>query len=320
MIKKDIIKNSGIRLFSWMLVTVFLFLTISDIYIKNYGNVSENKPTEEFIREAEAAGYIYSKSENTIRLMTYNLLADSIGFDGIDVKYRAGGVCTVVEKLNSDVICFQEMSRKWFATVKNNTDYKFINFFRTMLFGSMTTLAYNNKKLDLLFSGEKTFSNGGDSRLRRMVWAIFSCKNNGGIFAVVNVHFDLVKKADDYENNSLQLSQMLETTSFIKEIQVQLKCPVFIMGDFNVKESTDEKVSAVYEILNSYFYDAKNKTSVISEGNSPQTVTSKNDHVFFLGDVYIEQYCVLSNESFKALSDHFPLFVDVRLKTETKVK
>lgn len=315
MINKDLIVNRLIKIASWLLVGSFLFLTATDIYIKNYGDISANQPTDEFIQEVEAVGYIYKRDEADIRLLTYNLLSDSLGFEGTDASERAGGVCSIIEELSPDVICFQEMSRKWFASVKNNTNYKFINFFRTAVFGAMTTMAYNNKKVDLLFSGEKTFSVGGDSRLRRMVWGIFSNKLNGKPFAVVNIHFDLSKKNEAaIFDDSLQMSQALETTRFVRDVIDTMKCPVFILGDFNVKQSTREKISPVYEILDSVFYNAKKYAKSVSEGSLSQSVTSKNDHVFYYGNVSIERYCLLSNESFEYLSDHYPIFVDVRLK------
>ncbi len=315
MIKKDLIVKRFIKLLSWLLVGSFLFLTATDMYIKNYGDISGNLPSESFIRETEAVGYIYKKEEDSVRLMTYNLLSDSLGFAGTDASERAGGVCKILESLSPDIIGFQEMSRKWFVAVKSNTDYKFIDFFRTTLFGTMTTLAFDSKRVDLLFSGEKTFSVGGDSRLRRMVWGVFSNKKDGKIFGVVNIHFDLSKKNQFSSfDDSLQMSQALETTRFVKEVIDTLKCPVFILGDFNVKQSTVEKISPVYEILDSVFYNAKKFAQSVSVGSSPQSVTSKNDHVFYFGNVSIERYCVLSNESYETLSDHYPIFVDVNLK------
>lgn len=315
MIKNNLILKRLIKLLSWLLVCIFLFLTATDMYIKNYGDISGKLLTESFIRETEAIGYIYKKEDASVRLMTYNLLSDSLGFAGTDAGERAGGVCEILESLSPDVIGFQEMSRKWFATIKSNTNYKFIHFFRTTLFGTMTTLAFNSKRVDLLFSGEKTFSVGGDSRLRRMVWGVFSNKIDGKIFAVVNIHFDLSKKnGTSVLDDSFQMSQALETTRFVKEVIDALKCPVFILGDFNVKQSTIEKVSPVYEILDSVFYNAKKFAQNVSVGNMPQSVTSKNDHVFYFGNVLIEKYCLLSNENYDSLSDHYPIFVDVEFQ------
>lgn len=315
MIKKDLIANRLIKLFSWLLVGCFLIITATDIYIKNYGDISKNLPSEDFIREVEAVGYTYMRGEDCVRLMTYNLLSDSLGFSGSDAVERAGGACEILKELSPDVICFQEMSRKWFATIKNNTQYKFINFFRTTVLGNMTTMAYNKIALELLFSGEQTFSVGGDSRLRRMVWAVFSNKNDGKIFAVVNIHFDLLKRSGVGEtDDSMQMSQALETTLFVKKVIDKLKCPVFILGDFNVKESTTEKNSPVYEILESAFYNAKTYAKSVSEGSRPKSSTYKNDHIFYYGNVSIERYCLLSNESFEGLSDHYPLFTDIKFE------
>ena len=317
MIKKDLIINRLIGLFSWLLVCCFLFITATDVYIKNYGDISERLPTADFIREVEAVGYIYRRDEGYIRLMTYNLLSDSLGFSGTDAGGRAGGVCVILDESEPDVICFQEMSRKWFATVKSNTQYKFINFFRTAVLGTMTTIAYNSKTLELLFSGEQTFSVGGDSRLRRMVWGVFSDKKNGKIFAVVNVHFDLSKRSESgISDDSIQLSQALETVGLVKEVIEKLKCPIFILGDFNAKEGTTARNSPVYELLEAAFYNAEHQAKCVSEGSAPRSATYKNDHIFYYGNVSVERYCLLSNEAFSTLSDHYPIFVDVRLASE----
>lgn len=315
MIKRDLVLKIIIKLLSWLLVGSFLFITATDMYIKNYGDVSGKLPAESFIRETEAIGYIYKKEDSSVRLMTYNLLSDSFGFSGTDASERAGGVCKILESLSPDVIGFQEMSRKWFASIKSNTGYKFINFYRTTLFGTMTTLAFNSKRVDLLFSGEKTFSIGGDSRLRRMVWGVFSNKKDGKVFAVVNIHYDLSKKTDaSVFDDSFQMSQALETIAFVKDLVDKMNCPVFILGDFNVKESTSEKNSPVYEILDSAFYNGKKYAQTVSSGAIPQSSTYKNDHIFYYGNVSVRRYCLLSNEAFSELSDHFPVFVDVETK------
>lgn len=307
MIKNNIYKAIAIA------VTIILFLlTGADMYLKTYGDISVYSAPEEITREIDALSGFYKKEEKRIRLMTYNLLSDSIGFEGSPAETRAEGVCRIINGISPDVCGFQEMSRKWFACIYNNTDYKFIYPIRSALFPTMTTLAYNPEAVTLVAFGEQVFKNGSSSPLRRMVWGVFCYKKTDEVFAVVNTHFSL---SDTFtSDNTTPLTQALELITLCKDLKALFNCPVFPIGDFNTHKATKEKPSPIYDILTTAFQNTSALSKSTSHGEATNKKTLFIDHIFLFGDSDIVNHITLSQLSFRALSDHYPIFCDISIQ------
>lgn len=281
------------------------------MYLKTYGDISQYPATQEEVTEINTLSNYYKKGSTQIRLMTYNILADSIGFEGSPAQNRADSVCKILEGISPDVCGLQETSRKWFACIFNNTDYKFIHPVRSALLDTMTTLIYNPKTLSLIAFGEQVFQSGNNSRLRRMVWGVFRHKETNKIFAVVNTHFSL---SDSYfYDNTTPLTQALELINLCKELKNLFKCAVFPLGDFNAKRSTTATASPIYEILITAFQNTESIAESVSYGENTNSKTLFIDHIFSFGDARVTQHITLSQNKFKDLSDHFPIFCDITL-------
>ena len=307
MIKNNIFKAIAI------LTTILFFLrTAADMYLKTSGDISQYPATTQQTTEIERLSGFYKKEENHIRLMTYNILADSIGFEGTPARTRADGVCKIINGISPDVCGFQEMSRKWFACVYNNTDYKFIHPIRSAIFATMTTLAYNPKTVSLIAFGEQVFKNGSNSALRRMVWGVFRHKNTDKIFAVVNTHFSL--SDSNFTDNTTPLTQALELITLSKELKNLFNCPVFPLGDFNAHRTTKTTPSPIYDILVTAFINTTKLTKTTSHGENTNKKTLFIDHIFAFGDVNITHHATLSQVSLKELSDHYPIFCDISIQ------
>ncbi len=248
------------------------------------------------------------KSQKHIRIMSYNLLADSLGFEGTDAHIRADGVCNLLNELSPDVIGLQETSRNWHTCIQKKTDYSFISPVRTELFGTMTSVIYNENTLTLLKSGEKVFNYGYDSRLRRMVWGIFKHNENSKIFAVINTHFSLSNN-----NITTPMNQASELLEFGEKLREEYNCPVFFIGDFNARERNRNTniSSSVYETLCTTLNDAKTEAQSVASGVNQSIYASSNDHIFIKGNAEIKKYVILSQNEFANLSDHYPIFVDI---------
>ena len=307
MIKQNLFKLTAI-----ITTILFFLLTSADMYLKTYGDISQYPASIEQTTEIEKLSEIYKKEETEIRIMTYNLLADTLSFEGTPAQYRADGVCKILNGISPDVCGFQEMSRKWFACVYNNTDYKFIHSIRSAAFSTMTTLAYNPKTVNLVAFGEQVFKNGNNSALRRMVWGVFRHVKTDKIFAVVNTHFSL--SGADFTDNTIPLTQALEMITLCKELKNLFNCPVFPLGDFNAHKSTKKTPSPIYDILVTAFKNTTDLAKTLSHGENTNNKTLFIDHVFSFGDVKILRHITLSQSSFKQLSDHYPLFCDISLK------
>lgn len=307
MIKQNLFKLTAI-----ITTILFFLLTGADMYLKTYGDISQFPATQEQISEIEKLSEIYKKDESTIRLMTYNLLADSIGFEGSPAENRADAVCEIIKGIAPDVCGFQEMSRKWFACIFNNTDYKFIHPVRSVVFQAMTTLAYNPKAVSLIAFGEQVFKNGSNSPLRRMVWGVFRHKKTDEIFAVVNTHFSLSNSP--YNDNTTPLTQALELITLCKDLKKLFNCPVFPIGDFNTHKPTKSTPSPIYDILATAFQNTQNRSETVSHGENTNKQTLFIDHIFSFGDARITQHATLSQNTFSQLSDHYPIFCDIATK------
>lgn len=303
------IKNNIYKTIAILITILFFLLTSADMYLKTYGDISQYPATDEQRAEIEILNKFYKKEETEIRLMTYNILADSIGFEGSPAQYRADGVCRIIKGIAPDVCGFQEMSRKWFACVYNNTDYKFIHPIRSAIFPTMTTLAYNPETVNLIAFGEQVFKNGSSSPLRRMVWGVFRHKKSDKIFAVVNTHFSLSNA--NFSDNTTPLTQALELITLCKELKNLFNCPVFPMGDFNTHKPTKKTPAPIYDILVTAFKNTADLSKTLSHGENTNKKTLFIDHIFSFGDANIQRHITLSQNSFKELSDHYPIFCDI---------
>lgn len=253
---------------------------------------------------------IHPKLEKKTRVMTYNLLADSAGFEGSSAFTRAKEVCTLINEAAPDVAGLQEVSRNWLFCISKNTEYKIINSVKTAIFGTMTVLAYNPDTLSLLHSGEQVFSEGTHTRLRRFVWGVFERKKDGKCFCVINTHLSLSKT-----DGVSAVNQAYELAKFINDLYYEYKLPVFITGDFNSGERKEHnnQLPSVYEILCTVAKDTKSISSTLNYGNGKSVYASNIDHIFIRGDAQLEQYTVLSQSEFLKLSDHYPVFIDLTL-------
>lgn len=306
------IKNNIYKIIAIITTILFFLLTGADMYLKTYGDISQYPATIEQTTEIEKLSDFYEKEENLIRLMTYNILADSIGFEGSPAQYRADGVCKILNGISPDVCGFQETSRSWFACIYNNTDYKFIHPVRSAVFPTMTTLAYNPKTVNLIAFGEQVFKNGSNSPLRRMVWGVFRHKKTDKLFAVVNTHFSLSNS--NFTDNTTPLTQALELITLSKDLKNLFNCPVFPLGDFNAHRTTKKMPSPIYDILVTAFRNTSALAKTVSHGENTNSKTLLIDHIFAFGDIEILHHSTLSQSNFKKFSDHYPVFCDISIQ------
>ncbi len=297
------INKTFLKLTVIITVILLIFSQYTDIVSKK----NEYACSAELITVINNIKLTNPKSKNHIRIMSYNLLSDSLGFDGTKAITRADGVCRILNSLSPDVAGLQETSRNWRTCIQEKTDYSFISPVRTKLFGTMTTIIYNKNTLTLLKSGEQVFKFGYDSRLRRMVWGLFRQKNDNKTFLVVNTHFSLSN-----DNLITPMNQAAELLDFGKKLQNEYNCPVFFIGDFNARERkrNNNISSSVYETLSATLNDTKNDAESISGGTPQSLQASSNDHIFSRGSTQIKKYVILSQSQLTTLSDQHPIFID----------
>lgn len=285
----------------------FLIISLSLVLVFTIINTTIIPVSEDNDNSINAILSVYPKSKTETRIMTYNILSDSAGFEGSSAFTRANGVCSILNNSEPDVIGLQEVSRNWLFCLSQNTDYKIINNTRNTILGTMTVLAYNPQTLLLLHSGECVFTEGTHTRLRRIIWGVFERKIDGKKICVINTHLSLSKTDGEYAVN-----QAFELVSFINDLYYRYDAPVFLTGDFNAGERRENCVylPSVYEIILTSATDTKKSAFNISFGIGKNTSASTVDHIFIRGNIDIKNYVLLSQTQFSKLSDHYPVFVD----------
>lgn len=281
------------------------------MYIKTCGDISQHRATESEINQMNTICGYYKKNSATLRLLTYNLLADTIGFEGSPAQERAHLTCTTLNALLPDVCALQEASRNWIACIYNNTNYKFIQPVKMALFNTMTALAYNPQAVTLLTFGERVFEGIDPSPLRRMVWGVFRHKKTDKTFIVIGTHFSI----DATQNaGTTTLTQALELISLAQQLQSLYNCSLFVMGDFNTPNSTSTKPSTTYDILTTTLHNTKSLAGEICNGELTQKATPAIDHIFCYGSPKILRHATLSQSLFTQQSDHYPVFCDILIE------
>lgn len=299
-------KKSIFRALAFLFSLLLILQAISvNMHSKNTG--AEYPAPYELTRTVDCLSGIYPKNDREIRIMSYNLLSDSAGFDGSPAYMRSEGVSYILNTLAPDVAGIQETSRNWFYCLNKTTDYAFIAPVRTTVYGTMTTIIYNTKNLILKNYGEYSFKNSYNHKLRCTVWGLFYHKSTDKVFAVVNTHFSLSER--DYRAPMTQATELL---NLAEKISNTYNCTVFFTGDFNAGERRDENTiaSSVYETLCTSFTDTKELALTKSSGENLSVHSACIDHIFLKGDAQIRRYVILSQNELSPLSDHYPVFVD----------
>lgn len=302
-------------------VIVLLALISSVSYfavISKYGDIS----TEVKNSDQSRCEPFKEKADGSLRVMSFNLLAEYSGFGGDEVSPRAARFLNVRNELLPDVICLQEESFKWFCCLeKNRGDYRHLRPVTSFLRMKMTTVVYNSQTVKLLKSGELEYENGDDMRTRRAVYGIFLQKSSNEKFAVISTHLGFLRYALENEDIIKMRSQCVELFSLAKTLEEENACPVIIAGDFNSKEerTTDSGVDAfeIYSVLKSVFQDAKLEAAESISGELKNASALSNDHIFLLGSAQANTFGIVSNEYTKEISDHFPVYADIILKGDT---
>ena len=94
---------------------------------------------------------------------------------------------------------------------------------------------------------------------------------------------------------------------------------VVLVGDFNTRDDkyvTDKRKDDYLKIYNGLSQNlsvAKDTAKHKLTGNMCEYNHPLYDHIFYLGDVEVDTFCVLSYDYLQQLSDHYPIFADIKL-------
>ncbi len=257
----------------------------------------------------------YKKDQSDIRIMSYNILSDGLGFEGTPAALRKNDMFSLIHSLEPDVLGLQEVSIPWFNAFYEDCSLSFVSPLSYKICSSMTTLMYNPQTVTPVKSQDRVFKFCDNDRLRRIEWAIFRKNDSQKMFIVMNTHLSFSDKEKPYA-----LSQATEIIELFREIYREYPYPVFLIGDFNSRKRTENSylLSSVYEQLALYFTDTQFTAQNRSYGTEKSVYTSGPDHIFTYATSDIKSFVLLSDKELKMLSDHYPIFIDVNLENSGK--
>ena len=308
-----------------IIITIFCFVISPLIYNQpfmetNYYTGKKNNVSEEQIKNDNIL--LNKSAENSVRIMTVNLLAHFSSWGGTPVNERVELFFALRDGYAPDVLGVQEMCYDWYTEInKNKSAYKFVSPIKTAFPQKMTAILYNSDTVEVIDSGNIILPNSINFKLRRIVWGVFKYKATNEIFTVVNTHLSFLKTSEEVESFFEQTCQVNELYRVTEDLYVQYKYPILIIGDFNTKRRVDYQKSVIltgsYGILNSLYTDAEEITENKYNGENQSFNNTLNDHIFIKGEARIINLSLLSHNTFSSLSDHYPLLADVVVKNSS---
>lgn len=303
-----------------VIITVFSLVICPLIYNQPFVeyNLYTGKNQVKYDDRIKKDNLILNKKENEVRIMTLNLLAHYKSWGGKPVEERSDIFFSIRDGYLPDVLGLQEMCFDWYNEInKNKSEYKFVAPLKTAFPQKMTAILYNSDTVELIDSGSITFSDCWNFKSRRAVWGVFRHIRTDKIFTVVNTHLSFIEESEEVQNFFVQTCQVNELYTTIQTLELQYPYPVFIIGDFNTKRRVSYQKSVInsgsYGILNSLYTDSEDIAKNKYYGENFNFNNTLNDHIFVKGEVTVKNLSLLSQDCFCTLSDHYPLFADIKL-------
>lgn len=250
-----------------------------------------------------------------LRIMSFNILAE-LWNDKPPIAGRDTKLATILYCYQPDVVGLQEVTPAWYSALDKLVGGTYEFAIRNIPAGGAdySTLMYNTEKVELLESGCTVYSLGNDPKLRNLTWGHFRRKADGATFIVTSTHWDLSSNAH------MQKVQAVENGQLINELYAKYNCPIFSTGDYNETEQSDDFKGF---LAATGMQDPKYTAAVINRagksthkrGSTPGTDTKLCiDHIATTGGVDVRYYNTLIAQTALDVSDHSPIYIDVKLK------
>ena len=261
----------------------------------------------------------HTKTENKIRVMTFNIRYDNPD-DSLNAwPKRAGQVCNFINTEKPDILGMQEVLWNQYQLLDSVlVDYSSIGVGRNdgARKGEMNPVFYRKEKFDMIrsitfwlsdFPDEPGSLGWGSSLPRIVTWMEFVEKKSHKHLFFFNTHF-----ANDSESARLMSSRVL-----LKEVNKIAKgYPFIISGDFNMPPTStgysiltgpDESVPLFQD---SYVITEKKPSGPVHtfNGFSDNKKTARIDYIFVRNGMKVTDYkTVVRKEHNVFISDHWPV-------------
>lgn len=268
--------------------------------IRSRGDLSDYMVSEEFQESIGKANAKRAKNTSA-RIMSANLLVHYESWGGTDAHKRAKMFLQVLDTYRPDVVAVQEMSDQWYCCLmQNRGSYKLLYPVRTGALVRMTGLLYDSDRVTLLEQGDVAYDRGDDARLRRIVWGLFRNNQSGEKYIVSSTHLDLIRSGEEKAERAVMESQADQAAALAKSLAAQYKCPVYDAPE-------------IYSRLSKKMQDTKALAAKTKSGNNKKASAPTYDHIFLTGTAKVRCYGILSDGAMDAMSDHYPIYADVKI-------
>lgn len=312
-----------------------------DQMIDAYFSQSKNIP-EGFRKSGSIYGMcLYEKYEGAnLRLMTNNVWDKPCNTapwiaQGEDCSnnYRFKEMAKAYMAYNPDVLALQEINHYYINSVVQSLNasgryYKVADHtVAGRAYRNWTPIIYNTETVKLLDGDSHTFRYASNKSSKSYTWGYFEENKTKKRFVVFSVHLWWRKTTKEEPNNSLYREKQLEEVcTKANELIETYNCPCFIMGDLNCTVSAKE-----YSVLETMGYaDCYGIASEYAENLSGRYVCNGKtfsykvtdapyrksiDHIAAknLKKTKVLTYDYVTPNFYGKLSDHAPLYVDVKL-------
>lgn len=278
---------------------------------------------------------VQKKADGTVRIMSWNILAEMSSWGGTPVEERVETAAEVILDYAPDAMILNEVTDSWADMLRATLGAKYElvrpqekKTDNTLGQWSYSALIYDKTKYDLVASASERYTKGSATTGRAMTWAVLAekgTKNNK--FAVISTHWDTLSQPEiDYYGPDFPTWRRLQATELankVKAIKSEYGVDAFCAGDFNVPD-THEHLQAFLEesgYVNSRAVALSKKNaeygSATGKLGNPAVANSANfpnfDHILIPTGKTVKYYETIIYSYTRSVSDHCPVLCDVVL-------
>lgn len=245
-------------------------------------------------------------------IMTFNIRIDVITDGKHRFSKRLPLILDTLEKLNLDIICFQEITRKMYKKLTPLLEkYDVVGEYRDdEIFGEANFIFIKKNKFKIVNHETrwlsptplipKTRYKGDQSILPRIITSVRLQTLDNKYFNVFNTHFDH-EGINSRLESAKQISQQINE---IKDIE-----PLILTGDFNAKPNensikilTQSLIDTTSNILHTFHQYGKDNSN------------NKIDYIFVNKMIkYLPTQIIISHQKGHYLSDHHPILMNFEI-------
>ena len=288
---------------------IFLALTLCFTSLSN--TVNGVVPGDTFTPDTFPIIKAAPKPLRCVRIASFNIRCADV--NGVQIKDRADLVLKQICDIAPDSVGMQEVTGDWLKQIRRIPGYETVGEGRDGRGSEGCQILYNKLRYTCLET--KTFwlsetpdemSFGWDAACRRIcTYAVLKNRLTGDVYAHVNTHFD-------HRGKVAVVKEAQMVSALIEEKFGEI--PVVFTADLNATPESEPYRIMTERLADARLIAARAESFGTFHGLSPQTHADYYiDFVLCRADTEVLNYrTVTAGESGMFVSDHFPIYADLR--------